>query len=224
MDDQQFISNEVKIVAIVPAFNEEKTIGAVVEVLKKSSLFSEVIVVDDGSSDRTAEVGATHGVRVIRQKNLGKGAALAAGARATDAGILFFSDADLTGFTTSHIRSLIDPVIQGKASMTVGLRDRGRLTTWCMEHFLPLIGGERAIRRDVFMNVLDSGVRDFGIELAMNDYCRKHGLIIKKVRMQGVGQIVKEQKYGMVRGLTMRLVMICQILYAAVLLRFKKID
>ncbi len=212
----------MRISAIVPAFNEEKTIGAVLEVLRKSSVFSQVIVVDDGSSDRTAEVAAKHGARVIRQKNLGKGAALASGAYLTNDEILFFCDADLTGLTEQHIRSLIEPVFNSTAALAVGLRDRGRIVTWCMEHFLPLIGGERAIRRDVFLKVLESGILDFGIELAMNDYCKKHGLIIKKVRMKGVGQIVKERKYGMVSGFTQRLVMITQIIHASARLFFFK--
>ncbi len=210
------------IVCIVPAFNEEKTIGSVLDVLVKSSLFSEVIVVDDGSSDRTSEVAATHGARVIRQKNQGKGAALETGVQATDAEILFFCDADLTGLTEQHIRSLIDPVFKGQAVLAVGLRDRGKFITWCMEHVLPLIGGERAIRKDVFMKALEYGIRDFGIELAMNDYCRRYGLPVKKVRMHGVGQIVKEKKYGIVQGFARRLGMIGQVIHAEIRLLFTK--
>ncbi|MBI4272850.1 glycosyltransferase family 2 protein [Candidatus Uhrbacteria bacterium] len=214
----------MNITAIVPAFNEEKTIGSVLEILVKSSLFSEVIVVDDGSSDHTAQVAETHGAHVIRQKNQGKGAALGSGAQAAKSEILFFCDADLTGLTEQHIRSLIDPVFKGYAALAVGLRDRGRVLGWWMEHVLPLIGGERAIIRDVFLKVMESGIRDFGIELAMNEYCRTHKLGIKKVRMSGVGQVVKEKKYGMVQGFIRRLGMITQVMHAGVRLFFKKND
>lgn len=210
------------VTAVIPAFNEEHTIGSVLTVLTACPVFSEIIVVDDGSTDRTSEVAASFGARVIRQKNQGKGAALAAGACATEAEILFFCDADLTGLTFDHIQSLINPVRQGSAVMTVGLRDRGKYITWCMEHFLPLIGGERAILRSIFLEILESGIMDFGIEPAMNDYCRRNQLAVEKVRMPGVGQMIKEKKYGIVQGFGRRLSMIWQVIRAEVRLHFKK--
>ena len=214
----------MNIAAIVPAFNEENTIGSVVSILKESGVFTDIIVVDDGSADHTAQEASKYGVRVLQEKNQGKGGALLAGARATDADILFFTDADLTNFTKKHIKALLVPVVEGKAAMSVGLRDRGPLITWVMERFLPLIGGEQAIHRDLFSRIALSGVRDFGIELAMNAYCRVHGLRIQKIRMSGVGQVVKEKKYGMVIGFLQRCVMIWQICRAAFFLRFIKKD
>ena len=66
------------ITALLPAYNEEVSIGSVV--LRTKQYADQVIVIDDGSSDRTAEVAALAGAEVLRHpKNLGKGAALKTG-------------------------------------------------------------------------------------------------------------------------------------------------
>ncbi|MBI4250623.1 glycosyltransferase [Candidatus Uhrbacteria bacterium] len=199
------------ITAIIPAYNEEKTITSVIAVLRATRSIDTIIVVDDGSTDKTAEVAADSGVQVLRQPHSGKGAALAAGAHATDAGILFFSDADLIGLSPTHVETILLPVIEGTVAMSVGLRDRGDVLNWLMRHIFPIIGGERAIRRNVFLGVSALGIKDFGIEIAMNVYCKKNHLPIHIFTMQGVQQVIKERKYGILPGLISRLFMIVQV-------------
>ena len=60
-----------KISAVIPAYNEAETIGAVIEELKKCSLVGEIIVVDDGSDDNTGKIAKIAGARVISRKNNG---------------------------------------------------------------------------------------------------------------------------------------------------------
>ena len=157
-----------RIAAIVPAYNEEKNIRTVLRVLRQTRELSEVIVVDDGSTDRTSEVARQEGVRVIRQENQGKASAMATGANNTSADILFFSDADLLGLTPGHIMDVIAPVLGGYAGMAVGIRDRGPIGMWMMEHVLPVIGGERAISRDLFLSITQcTTCLRFGIERIM---------------------------------------------------------
>lgn len=212
-----------KVAAIVPAYNEEKNIGPVIEALKKSSFLSEIIVVDDGSTDATAKVVSQNGVRLISQKNGGKTAAMTAGAMATAADIIFFADADLLGFGPEHIEALLRPVMEEQAVMTVGIRDRGRIGMWMMEHFLPLIGGERALPRDVFLTMIrHKAAHHYGIEIVMNAYCRLHHLSIKLVRMKGVTPVIKEKKVGLWKGLKARAMMIAQILSAEISVLFDK--
>jgi len=147
--------------AIVPARNEASRIAETVRALLADALFDEVIVVDDGSSDATVACAQASGARVIRSGNSrGKGGALAAGVRATDASILAFIDADL-GETASIAGALLGPVIAGDADMTIaappregtsgfGLVERfaafgiRRLTGTAMTR--PL-SGQRALRR-----------------------------------------------------------------------------
>lgn len=82
---------------IVPAFNAEKTLPKCLVALKNQTIALqnyEIIVVDDGSTDETARLAETAGVRVIRQANAGAAAARNIGARAAQSDILLFTDAD----------------------------------------------------------------------------------------------------------------------------------
>ncbi len=201
-----------RIAAIIPAYNEEKNIGRVLASLKACDRLSEIIVVDDGSRDLTAEVARTYGVSVVQQENQGKGAAMCAGAAQAQSPIIFFCDADLVGLTPEHIEALIDPVVANTAGMTVGIRDRGELGMWLMRHIFPLIGGERAMRREMFQYICAQEIRNFGIETAMNAHCRKNNILVKTVSLIGVRHILKEQKYGFVAGFIARVKMIGEVI------------
>lgn len=191
-----------KVAAIVPALNEGKTIGGVVRVLKSSPLVDEVIVISDGSTDDTVREAREAGADLVHElpKRAGKGAALAHGLAHTDAPIVFFSDADLTGFTVGHIETIVGPVLEGKLAMNAGLRDRGRFWT-TLAKILPLVGGERALRREVFENIPDRLRRGFRAEIAMNAYCRANRLPYGYVVMPGIGIVRKMEKFGVWRGL-----------------------
>src|SRR5437773_3290607 len=119
---------------VVPAFNEAARLGpslrAIVAYLKEQRQESEVIVVDDGSSDNTAEVaeqnledsGAAVSTRVIRyEKNRGKGYAARTGLLAAQANIALFSDADISTPITETPK-LVDPIRSGKYDLTFGSR------------------------------------------------------------------------------------------------------
>ena len=141
----------MKIAAILPAYNEADRLSNVVRVVLRCPSIDEVIVVNDGSTDNTAEVvRQIPGVRLVDlPKNRGKGGAMAAGVDATDAKLLVFLDADLVGLKGEHVEALIEPVRTGKYQMAVGRFRGGRkLTDWA-QRVTPNISGQRAIRRDV---------------------------------------------------------------------------
>lgn len=218
--------NHVKnhmISAIVPAYNEEKNIEYVLRALTQSSRISEVIVVDDGSLDQTAAVAAQEGARVITQKNQGKAGAMATGAHAARGEFLFFVDADLRGFQEEHIEALIRPVRERGTGMSVGLRDRGAHLWWFLERVLPVIGGERVMRRDHFLSLVSHNTaRRYGIEIVMNTYCAKHHIPVILVRMPGVTPVINEEKYGLLRGLSRRIRMITHVIHAMVSAPFER--
>ena len=187
------------VAAIIPAYNEEATIGSVVSVMKQSPLVGEVIVVSDGSMDHTAEVARASGAKVIEQKNAGKGGALLRGMQETSAEILLFADADLRGFTPEHVAQLLEPVLSGARAMNVGLRDRGWLTP--MTAHLPLISGERALRRDVAEHVSARFFHGYMIESALNYSCRSRKLAYGTTVLHGLSIRRKFEKVGWPRAI-----------------------
>ena len=74
----------MKVTALIPVYNEEKTITGVLQVLKEDPLVDEILVIDDGSTDNSAALARSMGVQVISlEKNQGKGAALECGIEPT---------------------------------------------------------------------------------------------------------------------------------------------
>src|SRR6266498_1538107 len=114
---------ESKIIAAIPAYNEGTTIGSVV--LKARQFASEVVVIDDGSTDDTAETAALAGAHVIRHaRKLGKGMAVRSAwlyAREEDADALVLLDGDHQ-HEPKDIPRLVDPIRAGRADVVLGVR------------------------------------------------------------------------------------------------------
>ena len=100
---------------IIPAFNEEKTIGACLKSLKNQSYKQiEIIVVDDGSSDSTRNiVKGFSDIKLLTQSHKGPGQARNLGVVKSKGDILVFVDADMT-FDKNFIRDLVKPIVEGK--------------------------------------------------------------------------------------------------------------
>jgi glycosyltransferase involved in cell wall biosynthesis len=111
------------IVVLIPAYNEERFIGSIV--LKARPFAEKILVVDDGSTDRTAELAEAAGAIVIRQQfNAGKGTALNVGfckVREWDPHVLVVLDAD-GQHLPEEIETVITPILQNKADIVVGSR------------------------------------------------------------------------------------------------------
>lgn len=112
-----------KISVIIPTFNEEQRIGDCIDSLKKQTLIPfEIIVVDDGSSDRTAEIVKSKKIKLIIQKHLGPGPARNMGAKIAKGEILVFVDSDMT-FSPDFLDKLTLPIRQSKAIGTFSLNE-----------------------------------------------------------------------------------------------------
>jgi len=109
------------VTAIIPAYNEQISIGSMV--LKTKQYVDRVIVVDDGSTDKTGEISKLAGAEVIRHPtNRGKGVALKSGFEAaTDSDIIITLDGD-GQHHTSDIPKLLKPIIDGEADIVNGSR------------------------------------------------------------------------------------------------------
>lgn len=204
----------MQVAAIVPAFNEDKTIDKVLNVLVRVPQVQEVIVVNDGSTDKTSQVARTvPGVKVIDlPKNKGKGFAMVEGARNTTADVLVFIDADLVGLTPDHVLRLVEPVLSGEADMTVGVFTKGRLATDLAQRITPFLSGQRAMVRSIIDNAANLETAGYGAEVAISRYVERHKLVEKEVALPDVTQVMKEEKRGPILGVAHRLRMYWEIL------------
>lgn len=114
----------LKITVIIPALNEELAIGRVVRGIP--NLVSKTIVVDNGSTDRTAERAREAGAQVVHEERKGYGHACLRGMEeAGDTDVVVFLDGDYSDFP-EETGLLIEPIAAGVADLVVGSRIRGR--------------------------------------------------------------------------------------------------
>ena len=109
------------ITIIIPCKNEEKSIGKVVDKLLKLDFISEIIVVNDGSTDQTADILSSKNIVVVTHPySKGNGAAIKAGARKASGDILIFMDAD-GQHNADNLKQLLEPIENGY-DMVIGAR------------------------------------------------------------------------------------------------------
>ena len=203
----------MKVAAVVPAYNEEQGIRAVLDVLSACPELDEIIVVSDGSTDRTYEIAAARpDVRALHlETNVGKGGAMEAGARATDADLVAFIDADLVDLQPRHVKALVDPIVSDEADVAIGVFREGKFLPTLSQKLIPDISGQRACLRSTFLAVPNLTDARFGVEMALTRHARDHGLREVEVIFDGVTHTMKEQKRGLLRGARDRLGMYGQI-------------
>ena len=192
------------ITAVIPAFNEEKTIGGVVEKAMKHA--GIVIVVDDGSVDRTAEFAAAAGAHVIRfPKNGGKGNALGIGlttAALNGSNVVVCLDSD-GQHDPDEIPTVVGPILAGRADMVIGSRfldasSKGLIPAYRrvgqgVLTFATNLGssvritdsqsGYRAFRKEI-LNGFEYTESGMGIESEMVRSAVRHGLRIEEVSIK----------------------------------------
>ena len=109
---------------IIPAYNEEQSIRHVIADIDRD-LVSEVIVVDNGSTDRTGEAASASGARIIRENRRGYGYACMAGIEAaSQCDIAVFLDGDYSDFP-DEISRIVSPILKDDADLVIGSRVRG---------------------------------------------------------------------------------------------------
>lgn len=126
-------NSKIKLSIIIPAFNEEKTVGIVLDALNDlklpASIEKEIIVVDDGSTDATRKIvknkeKTVGGLKfIIHEKNKGKGAAVQTGIKNSTGDLLLIQDADLE-YNPADIPMLIDPILNERTEVVYGTRLR----------------------------------------------------------------------------------------------------
>ncbi len=162
------LPTDYRLSVVIPAHNEEASVGLVVTRLRQLKPAAEIIVVDDGSTDATAEQALAAGAKVLRQPyNKGNGAAVKAGIRAASGEVILIIDAD-GQHSPDDINKLLDLITsydlvvgaRTRASETRLIRDLGngifnRFASYMVDRPVPdLTSGFRAMRRDKIMDFI----------------------------------------------------------------------
>jgi glycosyltransferase involved in cell wall biosynthesis len=202
----------VKVSFLIPAYDEAKTIGEVLDRIAALDLESQAIVVDDGSTDRTAEIAEEKGALVIRQPNRGKGAAIRAAIPHIEGEIAVIQDADME-YDPADVPALIEPILSGHADVVFGSRLSGgrpqrAYLFWHLagNRFLSLLTnvlfnttlsdmetGYKAFRADVLRS-LDLRENSFGIEPEITGQICKQKLRVYELPISYYGRSYEEGK------------------------------
>lgn len=189
----------MRVVALIPAHDEAATVAETVHAVLAVGGVTEVIVIDDGSSDATARIAANAGAKVLRtESNLGKGAALDLAASEVDHGsfdAVLLLDADL-GSTAAEASTLLEPIASGAADMVIarfpapagpaGFGLVKRVARWGIKRWggefeanAPL-SGQRAIRAE-HLGALTPFAFGYGVEVALTVRALRSGMRLQEV-------------------------------------------
>ncbi len=112
-----------RVAVLIPCLNEEQTIAGVLDDFRRAVPGAELIVIDNASCDRTAEVAALSGATVLEEKRRGKGNAVRKALRSIDAEAYLLVDGDGT-YPAGEAQRLLRPVLEGEADVVIGGRLR----------------------------------------------------------------------------------------------------
>ncbi len=205
---------------IIPAYNEEKRILNVIKPSLKTDIVKEVIVIDDGSKDKTSEVVKSYmkklseknkkRIRLIQhKKNKGKAKAMETGVKKAKSKYILFLDADLKNLKPEDIKKLCLPVLLKKVDITLSLR-KNSLDIFKMLR-CDFITGERCLNKELLKGIWPKIKKGFGIEVEMNKRILNRKLKFATVPINA-RNTEKIKKRGFKEGILGDLMMINQML------------
>jgi glycosyltransferase involved in cell wall biosynthesis len=205
-----------RVSVIIPAVDEEEAIGLVVAEIP--GMATEVIVVDNGSRDRTAEVARAAGARVVFEPRRGYGSACLAGiAAAASPDVVVFLDGDHSDYP-AQLTDVVAPILEGRADLVIGSRTLGRRahgahpwhsvagTRLCVA-YMNLVVGSRATDLGPFRAItatalrsLDMGDPDFGWTVEMQMKAARAGLRVVEVPVDYRPRLGRSKVSGTISG------------------------
>jgi polyisoprenyl-phosphate glycosyltransferase len=210
----------LSIAVIIPAYNEAGRVCRVLSTLREVDFLTEILVINDGSTDATIDearqiADLDRRFRILNhQFNQGKGQAIFHGLSVAYAPVILMLDADLLGLTHQHIRELVQPVLVGNADMTLGLFRDGHWLTDLSHQLTPWLTGQRCLRKELFQSIPPKAAAGYGIETALTVASSKQGWRCQRITLWGVSHVPSEFHRGYWQGIKTRLKMYKQILRA----------
>lgn len=212
------MSEPLRATVIIPAFNEERSVGLVLDEIPREHV-REVIVVDNASTDATAEVAREHGATVLREDERGYGAACLRGIAHTgdDTDVIVILDGDRSDYP-EDLGAILAPIAAGRADVVIGSRTLGRpergalpwnqrwgnrlaclLMRWLFRRRFTDMGPFRAIRRRDLL-ALNMADRTFGWNVEMQAKALIAGLRIEEVPVRYRRRVGTSKISGTVKG------------------------
>ena len=205
-----------RIAVVIPALNEERAIGSVLAAIP--AWVNQVVVADNGSTDRTAAVAHDAGATVVHELHRGYGAACLAGIAALESpDIVVFLDGDFSDHPQEMSR-LVEPIVRDEADMVIGSRALGcaeagaltpqqrfgnALACWLIRLIYGVrytdLGPFRAIRHSSLRR-LAMDDRDYGWTVQMQVRAARQGLRVREVPVSYRRRIGKSKISGTIRG------------------------
>jgi glycosyltransferase involved in cell wall biosynthesis len=172
----------MNLTVIIPVYNEAGTIEEVIRRVQKTELANEIVIVDDGSTDKTPElldaIKRQKNIKVLcHERNLGKGAAVRSGIAAAHGDVLLIQDADLE-YDPREYPNLLRPLEEGLADVVYGSRFLGAarrpILFWNMvaNRILTLVTN---ILYNNILSDMETGYKVFRREVAEHMTLRAHG-------------------------------------------------
>jgi glycosyltransferase involved in cell wall biosynthesis len=183
---------------IISTYNEEKTIENVVKSCCKFNKGSEIIVVDDGSTDNTERIlyDLQRKFNFIYEKlpeNKGKSWAMVRGVEIASNDIILFFDADVSNIKQEHFDSLLSPLYNKEVDMVLG-QPSETLINYKVNPFRSLTGERALYKKDIIPILNDIREIKFGVETFINLYYQSKGKTIKYVLLNGLVHPTKYEK------------------------------
>ncbi len=174
-----------KISVIVPALNEERTIGPTVAECLKAASVLEVIVVDDKSTDRTAEKAMAAGARLVTSEIRGKGKSMEDGLASARGGIIVFVDADIKNFSHLMVDLITAPILKGESDFVKSSygRKSGRVTELVAKPLLSVLFPALVDFKQPLSGIIAGKASFFSKMRFENDYGVDIGILIDMVNL-----------------------------------------
>ena len=175
---ESFFRKKGKVSVIIPALNEEQSIGKVVDLVKKSKFTDEIIVIDDNSEDNTVEEAKKHGAKVYISAVRGEGYSMKEGLHYAKNNILVYLDGDIGNYEEDIVEKLAYPILYEEYDFVKSTFDReaGRVTELVAKPLLGILfpdllifsqplSGMIAGKKEVFQKV--NFENDYGVDIGI---------------------------------------------------------